>query len=169
MNHVTIYALCCPLTHTVKYVGQTNNLSIRLKYHLNDNKPSPKSTWIKLLESYDLKPSMIMLEIVPEDVGNERELFWINLFKDKNTSLLNNIKFTPRTIKCTDPLIPVDTKTYVMWKSKQTHKDLLHLGLLLNATQAKTGALMNKRKLTEEQFEIIDSYFKNKPKLKFAA
>lgn len=58
-----IYALCCPDTKEVKYVGQSKNIRARIKSHIRgDGTKSPKTEWIKGLSSAGSSPLVKILE-----------------------------------------------------------------------------------------------------------
>jgi hypothetical protein len=95
-----IYALICPLTNKIRYIGQTaNSLENRLQSHFNDknNKTQQKcyrARWMrKLWLEHKLKPSIICLEdnIIEKELNN-KELFYINKYLEEGYLLTNTQK-----------------------------------------------------------------------------
>lgn len=87
-----IYALCCPDTEEVKYIGESKNVKTRFKVHLRDakhnNNPSRvKENWIINLLENNKKPILKIIEKCNGDNYQERERYWIKKYGRKN--LLN--------------------------------------------------------------------------------
>lgn len=91
-----IYALTCPDTHAVRYVGYSRLLvQERLKYHLWDAKrrkqphgKTRKARWIRSLIRRGVVPGVVVLQVgVGEWVAAER--FWIATFEQAGMNLLN--------------------------------------------------------------------------------
>lgn len=90
-----IYALVDPITNETKYIGQTNDLKKRYKQHLHPI--SEKSIWIHNLRRKSKKPKLsIIEEFKSDELVNERELYWINFYKQKKAKLLNGKYLHPR-------------------------------------------------------------------------
>lgn len=93
MKETFIYALSCPLTSNVRYIGKTNNLNKRLSSHLcksNLKKTTHKNNWINSLLNKNMKPIISILDIVPIDEWEFWEKFWIELFKTWGIKLTNS-------------------------------------------------------------------------------
>jgi predicted GIY-YIG superfamily endonuclease len=84
-----IYALICPLSNQIRYIGKTNSVRVRYNAHLNDKSKSHKSSWIKHLKTKELKPKCIILEEVKDD-ASFWEQHWISLCKSWNYDLVNH-------------------------------------------------------------------------------
>lgn len=89
-----IYALTCPDTGEVRYIGKANNPQLRLKSHLSrdDNKRtkrSYKSNWIKSLIEVGKYPSMIILEEITLSDWKESEKRWIAYYRLNGANLTN--------------------------------------------------------------------------------
>lgn len=66
-----IYALLCPESRAVRYIGKTKNVKTRLYFHIWKAKTSHLhnhcSNWIRSLLSRGLEPEMIVVSTVPVD------------------------------------------------------------------------------------------------------
>lgn len=95
MNRKTtfIYSLSDPNTGKVRYIGKTNNLKYRLWAHVTDattdRRNSHKCNWIKLLLKENKRPIISVIEEVPMEIWQEREIYWINKFKENGENLVN--------------------------------------------------------------------------------
>jgi group I intron endonuclease len=92
-----IYALHCPTTNKIRYVGKSDNPEKRLYRHIADAKKSTKChrlAWIKSLLDLNLKPTISILEEVDVDTWGEKETYWINQF-DNLTNMIDGGKFCP--------------------------------------------------------------------------
>jgi len=89
MNNALIYALACPETGQIKYVGKTNHsLKRRLQNHINNKRSKSRcSFWIRELKSKNIYPEIILLETVIDGLWRFRESEWIKNFGRDN--LLN--------------------------------------------------------------------------------
>jgi len=58
-----VYALICPISHAVKYIGITSHpLDYRLIVHMRETHNAEKAAWISLLKSQGLTPIIKELE-----------------------------------------------------------------------------------------------------------
>lgn len=85
-----IYALECPTTGEIRYVGKSNNPKNRYYEHLRERGNSYKCNWIQSLIKNGLKPELIIIEVVNSDIWKERECYWINYYKENNIKLTNS-------------------------------------------------------------------------------
>lgn len=87
---IYIYVLKDPINNTVRYIGQTNNLTQRLHRHLNNAKSNKDrrhiSNWIR---SLTLNPIMEVIEECESFNKNEREQYWIDYYKNLGCDLCN--------------------------------------------------------------------------------
>lgn len=87
MKVTTIYALHCPDTGKVKYVGKSNTPSFRLKRHLKEAQESAATTyklnWLRDLLRQGKVPCLSILEIVAIENWREREIFWVKYYRDR--------------------------------------------------------------------------------------
>lgn len=81
-----IYALTCPHSGEVRYIGQSKNIKARYRQHLKPSGHSPKDSWVKSLRASGEKPGISVLEIT--DKLDEAEKIWISKFVDR-PNLLN--------------------------------------------------------------------------------
>ena len=93
-----IYALCCPKTGDVRYVGKTDsNLAKRLARHIigcesPKDKHTKKNMWIAQVASQNQIPKIVILEELKEcDCWEKAEIRWIAHYrKILGDSLLNS-------------------------------------------------------------------------------
>jgi len=71
-----IYALKCPITKSVRYIGKTINLKERFRKHLTTKKKTACSKWIFSLKMKGLKPEIVVLKLSCKNSwqNDEREL-----------------------------------------------------------------------------------------------
>ena len=80
----TIYALKCPFSDEIKWVGRTKNIKRRYQTHWSNLKrENPKKVeWIKYLKFKGIKPILIILkELQPDEDSNFWENYYINLYR----------------------------------------------------------------------------------------
>lgn len=89
-----IYGLINPRKpEHIKYIGKTvRKLELRLTAHLQEakTKNNKRTSWINHLRKQNIKPKIIVIEIIKIDLLNEREIYWISYYRkmnqaDKNT------------------------------------------------------------------------------------
>lgn len=78
---VTIYGLKDPRTKEIRYVGRSINVSARYKKHIYGAEKAKHKThrdaWIVQLKSEGLKPELVILEEVEQNIAIESEMKWI--------------------------------------------------------------------------------------------
>lgn len=97
-SNTFVYALVCPYTDEIKYIGKTVNGLIRLYGHWRDFRKSSlsgkltrKQNWVKKLKKEKVKFKVIYLEYCEnEEQLNDRERYWIAKFKADGVDLLNH-------------------------------------------------------------------------------
>lgn len=94
---IFIYALLCPFTREVRYVGLTTIGFRRLVSHWKSsakNKPTRVKNWIAELKKDKLVFEVKYLEYFDEDSSklDEAEVKWIKYYKDLGINLLNDDK-----------------------------------------------------------------------------
>ena len=101
MKTVKIYKLIDPITHEVRYVGKTEkSLKHRLSMHVttsikNKNK-THKEAWITKLYSLGKRPTIEIIEEVPFEIWEEKEIYWISQFENLTNLCLGGIGGTGR-------------------------------------------------------------------------
>lgn len=79
-----VYALRCPDSKIIKYIGKADNPKRRYNSHMCDKNRSPKSSWIKSLKTQNKKPELVILGVYDKSIVYNMEIFWINYFKNFN-------------------------------------------------------------------------------------
>jgi hypothetical protein len=91
IKNIHIYILKDPETQEVRYVGKTkHSLNKRLWGHLNQVETTHKYNWINSLKAKDLIPIIESVEKVSNETWSEREMFWIQHYKDLGAKLTNS-------------------------------------------------------------------------------
>lgn len=86
---IWIYALDCPLSYQVRYVGKSKDPKKRFKTHLQAADTVTLRNWVDELKQQGLKPSICYLERVPQEKSSEAESRWINLLLEHGHNLIN--------------------------------------------------------------------------------
>lgn len=88
---VTIYALCEPGTHIVRYVGKAIDLPSRIRCHgaevRNPKFRTRKVNWLRSLKG--AAPVVKVLCLVSEESWSDAERFWIAEMRDRGCDLTN--------------------------------------------------------------------------------
>lgn len=75
---VSIYILSCPISHAVKYIGQTNEiLEKSLINHIANPKNNKMCKWINKLKKENLIPIIEEIDSVDESQSISTEKYWI--------------------------------------------------------------------------------------------
>lgn len=101
-----IYALICPFTDKVKYIGKTENGITRIYGHWRDFRKSAisgrltkKQNWVKKLRKLGVKFKVQYLEYQEDpQVLDQREIYWIAKYKSEGFDLLNTTAGGERTV-----------------------------------------------------------------------
>ena len=91
MKTTFIYALTCPDTGEVKYVGKSNNPQIRYNTHIREHDSIHKAKWIESLKKDGKLPGLKILEEVPESEWAEAEKRWITYYLAMGSELTNTV------------------------------------------------------------------------------
>ena len=92
MKNTFIYALCCPISGEVRYIGKANKPKERFTKHKSKNSKDnnkDKKEWIANLLSDNLSPVLKILEEVAIDDWKEKEKYYIKKYKNEGCNLLN--------------------------------------------------------------------------------
>ena len=87
-----IYALICPITNNIRYIGKTTStLEKRLKRHKKEKNNTYKSRWIFKLKKLNLIDDLkiILIEECVKEELNIREIFYIKNYKENGFDLTN--------------------------------------------------------------------------------
>lgn len=84
-----IYCLRDPETNEIRYIGKADNLKHRFQVHMSDRRDTYKRRWINALQERGLKPLMDILEEVPYEIWEEREIYWIDFYRSQGCHLTN--------------------------------------------------------------------------------
>ena len=75
-----IYALCCPDTSKIRYIGKSNDPEKRLKQHLRENRRNyPVYNWINKLRMENKIPLLKILSETRDWKSKEKELIAKNV------------------------------------------------------------------------------------------
>lgn len=95
-KEISIYALLEPggsleWPATVRYIGQSEKPSRRLKEHLKEGKfvNERKGRWTQALLRKSTEPDIAIIEACSADNANERERYWIGYFNALAANLFN--------------------------------------------------------------------------------
>ena len=92
-----IYALACPFTTEVHYIGKTTvGMSRPFSYLSSEGHTKKLNEWIGFVKELGQHPIVQVLEYVPKEIDlSEREKFWIQKHLEKGALLLNELLVTP--------------------------------------------------------------------------
>lgn len=88
---VELYALTCPDTGEIRYIGKAVNAQRRLSSHLAEKrrKAFPVYCWIDSLRKHGKVPGLVVLERVPDDGWQQHEIRLIAHYRAIGARLLN--------------------------------------------------------------------------------
>ena len=88
---VYIYGLKDPRDFQIKYIGKTIDINRRYKEHIQThrNRKSKKNSWVISLIKNGMQPIFEILEECEETNWVEREVYWIQYYKDLGFDLKN--------------------------------------------------------------------------------
>lgn len=84
-----IYALCCPVTGVMRYVGASANPRMRLYSHVCEPVSFPMRKWIAECKRQRTKPSLKILAMLNEPNWRQIEKQWIRKLLNEGHPLLN--------------------------------------------------------------------------------
>lgn len=95
-----IYALLCPITKDVHYIGKSTSGIARPKQHMIESHSKKISDWVDDLKSIGHKPDIKILEKISETQDIDlRERYWIQKYLTEGAVLLNSNLLNPILIK----------------------------------------------------------------------
>lgn len=99
MKQKIIYALTCPISGNIHYIGKSNIGLTRPFSHLKESHSEKINEWVNDLHLINYKPNILILEHVEEDISiDSRERYWINHYLNKGSYLLNSNLVSPAII-----------------------------------------------------------------------
>ena len=94
-----IYALCCPFTNSIHYVGKSTQGLIRPMTHLTKSHSVKIQEWVEDLKVINNSPKIRVLAYLSEtDDIDEQERYFIQRELKKGSYLLNSILISPMLI-----------------------------------------------------------------------
>lgn len=84
-----IYALVCPNTDHVRYIGKSNNPQKRLHSHLTDGRMNHRRNWLLSLKKENKLPKVEILDTVKIEEWAFWEQHYISLYRSFGFNLLN--------------------------------------------------------------------------------
>ena len=81
MSKVYIYKLISPISKRVRYIGKTINPKERYSKHLSSKGNTMKHKWVSGLKAKGMKPLIEIVEVCNQENVDEREIYWISIFK----------------------------------------------------------------------------------------
>lgn len=84
-----IYALIDPNTQQIRYIGKSNDPTMRLYRHLREKQHTYKNMWIKSLKDKGLTPEIQIIEEVLIEQWQERERYWIAFYRAQGLDIAN--------------------------------------------------------------------------------
>ena len=136
-----IYSLNCPITNTPKYIGKADDLEVRYKGHLHENRNDKKCNWVKSLKNQGLKPIIEEIDKIPEIEWEFWERHYISLYRSWRFDLKNGTDGGEGQSKGFNP-------------SRETREKLSELGKLGNKGQFKKGSQLWKGKKHSEKAKL---------------
>lgn len=103
MKTTFIYALACPTTSAIKYVGKADDPQRRLRSHMRRPCSTGMWAWRNLLKASGLTPVLSILEECAIEIWEERERWWIEHFRSMpNSAILNVLDGGNGSGECSD-------------------------------------------------------------------
>jgi hypothetical protein len=140
-----IYALECPETGSIRYIGKANDASKRLRGHIRDAfRPDrshyPLYAWIRSLLGNGQKPAVRVLEVCEDWAAVEQRL--IAEHRANGAKLLNVAKggdepHCPRHIRAQNGRTNAASRNKRLWRLKLMLGNALERGYVTEATKAK--------------------------------
>ena len=133
-----IYALCCPLTNSIHYVGKSTQGLIRPMSHLSKSHSVKIQEWVEDLRIIGNSPKIQVLAYLTDtDDIDERERYFIQRELKKGSHLLNSILVSPM-------LISQDLENILVENMDNCH---LAIGHFIQEKRRQTG-------LTQSEFAL---------------
>jgi len=99
MEKNIIYALKCPITNEIHYVGKSSNGMIRPLSHIRNSHSEKINQWVNDLSVFGYKPNIEILEVIKSEHHlSVREKYWVNKCLNNGCYLLNSNLVIPDII-----------------------------------------------------------------------
>jgi len=149
-----VYALICPVSNVVKYVGSTSNPEGRFLAHIHvskSKKPFKTNrklyTWIKELSSKNLIPKMKILKDESVDENLKDEMYFIKKYSSKELLNVQSIRH-----------YEIDVKNLKKIK-KERHMKYKDLAKIIGVTPAAVNVYFNNNSgLSLAKVQKLQSY-----------
>lgn len=89
MKTAFIYALRCPVTGQIRYIGKATNPKKRLSVHLASKERCYRTNWVRSLTKQGLRPALEIIAEVPELEWQFWECSYIHLYRSLGFDLVN--------------------------------------------------------------------------------
>ena len=90
-----IYALKCPFTKEIHYVGKSTSGVVRPLSHMSKSHSDKINEWVESLKIIGSKPEIDILENVSDEINiNEREKYYIRKYLSNGNVLLNSVLYS---------------------------------------------------------------------------
>lgn len=141
-----IYALCCPDTGEVRYIGKANNSAKRLKSHIRDarRRDTPVYRWVRKLGTAGKEPALRVLCVSDDWPTDERAQ--IAAYRASGARLLNvaeggdephcSLEVRKANAHKLNARIATDPNFARVWMIKRQLADALRRGLLSETAKA---------------------------------
>lgn len=134
-----IYALKCPITKEIHYVGKSTQGMRRPMEHMTDSHSDKIKEWVNDLSQLNHKPEIVILEELEKyDDIERKEQIWISKCLDNGCFLLNVSHIIPSTIR-TD--LPDLLKESAEADYKAIGEFISHRRKLMDLTQTRFAEL----------------------------
>lgn len=88
-SSVSLYALCDPRTHEVRYIGRSIDPARRFRSHLRDRSVSHRTNWITNLRRAGYAPELLLIALIDAAYANAYEVALIRRARDLGWRLTN--------------------------------------------------------------------------------
>lgn len=87
----SIYALVCPVSKQICYIGRSDNPERRFEGHMKDTADTAKTRWLKAIKELGLQPTLLILATVDDEYAAIEEDRWIGFGLSVGWSLKNEV------------------------------------------------------------------------------
>lgn len=122
-----IYALCCPVTKEIHYIGKSSQGFVRPKQHLSNSHSEKISEWVKDLKFLGKSPDIKILKYLDDHEDLDTlERYFVDKHMADGAYLLNHTLVTPimisqHIVQSTDNIFDIsEIANFVKARRKQT-------------------------------------------------